>query len=61
MFLDTASGGSFWHKTVSEGKAILDRILKNTAYTGIYEDLREESQELAERAKIFVQTPTPCP
>ena len=40
--LDAASGGSFLHKTVSEGKAILDRILKNTEYIGIYEDLPEE-------------------
>jgi hypothetical protein len=31
IFLDTASEGSFLHKTVHEGKAILDRILKNTA------------------------------
>ena len=31
-FLDKASGGSFLHKTVSEVKAILDGILKNTEY-----------------------------
>jgi len=30
LFLDTSSGGSFSHKTVSEGKAILDKILENT-------------------------------
>jgi hypothetical protein len=61
IFLDKASGGSFWHKTVSEGKAIHDRILKNTTYTGIYDDPPEESREHAERAKTFFQTPTPCP
>lgn len=31
-FLHKASGGSFLHKTVSEVKAILDGILKNTEY-----------------------------
>ena len=31
-FLDKASGGSFLHKSISEVKAILDGILKNTEY-----------------------------
>ena len=39
-FLDKTSGGSFLHKTISEAKAILDRILNNTR---VYEDLPEES------------------
>ena len=28
--LDTSAGGSFTHKTVEEGEALLDRILENT-------------------------------
>ena len=44
-----------------EGKAILRRILKNTEYTGIYEDPPDESQEPAKRVEPFVQAPTPCP
>ena len=60
-FLDKASGGSFLHKTVNEVKAILDGILKNTDYTGVYEDLPEEPREPVERAKPFVQSPTPRP
>jgi len=57
-FLDKTSGGSFLHKTVSEAKAILDRILNNTR---VYEDLPEESREPAEREEPFVPSPTPCP
>jgi hypothetical protein len=29
------------HKTISEGKAILERILKNTPYTDIYDEFPE--------------------
>jgi hypothetical protein len=43
IFSDTAFRGSFWHQIVSEGKAILDEILKNTVYTGIYDGPPEES------------------
>ena len=60
-FLDKSSGGSFLHKTMSEAKAILDGILKNTEYTGVYEDPPEEPREPVERAKPFVQSPTPSP
>jgi hypothetical protein len=60
-FLDKASRGSFLHKTVSEAKAILDGILKNTEYTGVYEDLPEELREPVERSKPFVKSPTPSP
>ena len=45
LFLDTSSGGSFSHKTVSEGKAILDKILENTPYTGVYETSPEPKDE----------------
>ena len=49
------------HKTVSEAKAILDGILKNTEYTRVYEDPPDELREPVERAKPFVQSPTPRP
>jgi hypothetical protein len=45
LFLDTSSGGSFSHKTVSEGKAIPDKILENTPYTGVYDEFPEEEVE----------------
>jgi hypothetical protein len=38
LFLDVSSGGSFSHKTISEGKAILDKILENTPYTSVYDE-----------------------
>ena len=59
--VENASRGYFLHKTISEAKAILYRILKHTEYTGIYEDLPKESQEPTERAETFVQISTPCP
>ena len=31
--LDVTDGGSFMHKTTSEAKALLDRILENTSFT----------------------------
>ena len=40
--LDLSSGGSFTHKTISEGKSILEKILENTPYTGIYDEFPEE-------------------
>ena len=60
-FLDKASRGSFLHKTVSEGKSILDMILQNTAYIRIYEDPLEESREPTQRAEPFAQKPMPFP
>jgi hypothetical protein len=45
LHLDIASGGSFSHKIVSEGKAILEKILENTPYTGIFYELPEEEVE----------------
>ena len=42
FFLNISSGGLFSHKTVSEGKAILDKILENTPYTGVYDEFPEE-------------------
>ena len=42
LFLDISLGGPFSHKSVSEGKAILDKILENTPYSDIYDEFREE-------------------
>jgi hypothetical protein len=51
LFLDVSSGGSFSHKTVSGRKAILDKILENTPYTGIYDQFPEEEVELSPETK----------
>ncbi len=32
FYLDITAGGSFMHKTPSEGRTILDRILENTSF-----------------------------
>jgi hypothetical protein len=42
IHLDISSGGSFTHKTISEGKTILEKILENTPYTGIYDEFPEK-------------------
>ena len=42
LFLDISSGGSFSHKTISEGKAILDKILENIPYAGFYDEFPKE-------------------
>ena len=59
--VENASRGYFLHKTISEAKASLDRILNDTEYTEVYEDPPEESRETAERAEPFIPSPTPCP
>jgi len=43
---DIASGGSFTHNLTDEGRAILERILENTPYTGIYDEFPEEEKEV---------------
>jgi hypothetical protein len=43
--LDLSSGGSFTHNSISEGKAILEKILENTPYTDIYDEFPEETIE----------------
>ena len=42
LFLDISLGGSFSHKTISEGKTILNKILENIPYTGVYDEFPEE-------------------
>jgi hypothetical protein len=46
LHLNTASGGSFLHETINEGKAILEKILENTLYTGIFDEFPEEEKEI---------------
>jgi hypothetical protein len=38
QFLDIASRGAFLHLSNSEGRAILDTILKNSPYTDVHDD-----------------------
>jgi hypothetical protein len=44
-FLDTSSGGSFSHLTLSEGKNILGKLLENTPCTGIFNEFPDEEEE----------------
>jgi hypothetical protein len=44
LHIDISSGGSLLHKTISEGKAILEKILENTPYTGIFDEFLEEEE-----------------
>ena len=37
-YLDITAGGSFMHKTPSEGKEILDQILENTSFIEQYSE-----------------------
>ena len=42
--LDLSSGGSFTHKTISEGKAILEKIVENN--TRIFYEFPKEEEEV---------------
>jgi len=59
--LDLSSGGSFTHKTISEGKAILEKILQNTPYTGIYDEFPEvvESGPDQQEEALATESKTP--
>jgi hypothetical protein len=46
LHLDTTLGGSFLHETINEGKAILEKILENTPYTGIFDEFPKEEKEI---------------
>jgi hypothetical protein len=46
LHLDTTSGGSFSHETINKGKVILEKILKNTPYTSIFDEFPEEQKEI---------------
>ena len=45
QFLDISSRGAFLHLSASEARAILNKILENTPYTGIHDELPEEEEE----------------
>jgi hypothetical protein len=45
-FLDSSSGGSFVDLTLNEGRVILENILENTPYTGIYDEFPKEPLEM---------------
>jgi hypothetical protein len=45
LHLKIALGGSFLHKTISEGKVILEKILENTPYIGVFDEFPEEEVE----------------
>ena len=45
LHLDISLGGSFSHKTISEGKAILQKIFENTPYSGVFYEFPEEEVE----------------
>jgi hypothetical protein len=42
LHLDISLGGLFSHKTTSEGKDILEKIIENTPYTGVFDEFPEE-------------------
>jgi len=43
---DTTSRESFSHKIINEGQAILEKILENTPYTGIFFEFPEDEKEV---------------
>jgi hypothetical protein len=46
LHLDISSGGSFMHMSFSEGEAILEKILENTPYNGIFDEFPKEEKEV---------------
>ena len=44
LHLDISSGGLFLHKIISEGKAVLEKILENTPYTGVFDKFPKEEE-----------------
>jgi hypothetical protein len=45
VFLDSSSGGSFAHLTLSKCKDILGKILENTPYSGVFDEFPDEEEE----------------
>jgi hypothetical protein len=60
LHLDIASGGSFSHETINEGKAILEKILENTSYTGIFDEFPEEEKEIELSPELKVSAFSPA-
>lgn len=59
ILLETSSGGSFAHLTVEEGNKVLDKILENTPYTGVYDEFPEEDpDELTQEVDLSQTDPS---
>jgi len=59
ILLDTSSGGSFIHLTLSEGKVVLNKILDNTPYTGIFDEFPNEEVKETPELNKEIQTIKP--
>jgi hypothetical protein len=59
LHLDIASGGSFSHKIVSEGKAILEKILENAPCTGIFDEFPKEEKKSSPALNYKRRNPQP--
>jgi hypothetical protein len=58
LHLNIALGGSLSHKIVSEGKSILEKILENTPYTGIFDEFPEEEKKVEPSPELQEEEPT---
>jgi len=61
LHLDISSRGSIAHKTISEGKAILERILENTPYTGIYDEFPKVVESCPDQQEEALATESKIP
>jgi hypothetical protein len=61
QFLDIFSRGSFTHLTPSERRNVLNKILENTPYTGIFDEFPEEEVDeiLESENEVSPIQPTP--
>ena len=59
FYLDIISGGSFAHRTPSEGRKILDRITENTYFVANSEPSKEECTSSHEDILAAESDPSP--
>jgi hypothetical protein len=61
QFLNISSGGSFTHLTPSEGRNVLNIILENIPYIGIFNEFPEEEVDeiLESENEVLHIQPTP--
>ena len=59
FYLDVTSGGSFAHKTPSEGRKILDHITENTSFVANSEPSKEECTSSHEDILAAKSNPSP--
>jgi predicted subunit of tRNA(5-methylaminomethyl-2-thiouridylate) methyltransferase len=50
MYIDITAGGSFAHKTIAEGREILDKIMENTCFVCESETPHAKLEEQHEEA-----------